>query len=214
MRVATGESAGGNISRLMHVAMQTSDVYKWIIERKNRRIVLLSLRQPMTAKQVGRRSGLSLDAVSHLLRRMATKALVVCVNPEARCSRLYRVTDRGRRCQDRIRRDLALPRYAQPISDCDGIDWDLYGWICFNHRTVVMRTLTQPMQPSEIKRIIRTRKPHIKISANNIRDVMRLLLSKGIVRPVKVRRKAHLRYELTELGCQLQRLLIRAEMDS
>jgi len=168
----------------------------------------------MTAKQVGRRSGLGLDAVSHLLRRMATKALVTCVNPEARCSRLYRVTDLGRRCQDRMQRDLALPRYAQPISDCDGIDWDLYGWICFNHRTIIVRTLTQPMQPSEIKRIIRTRKPHIKISANNIRDVMKLLLSKGIVRPVKVRRKAHLRYELTDLGRRLQRLLIRAEMDS
>ena len=67
------------------------------------------------------------------------------------------------------------------------------------------------MQPSKVKRILRLRKANIRISANNIRDVIRLLLSKGIVRPVKVKKKAHLRYELTELGIKFRQLLIQAE---
>ena len=212
--IATGESTGGNISRLMHLTMQISDVYTWIVEREDRRTVLLSLRQPMTAKQVGKKTGVSPDAGSHLLRRMAGKGLVACVNPDARCSRLYRVTELGQACRDRVRKDLALPRDGEPTSDFGSIDWELYGWICFNHRAIVIRTLTRPMQPSEIKRIIRARKPQVKISANNIRDVVKLLLARGIVKPVKVSRKAHLRYELTDLGRQLQKLLIRAEMDS
>jgi len=212
--IAISEFTGGNISRLMHLAMQISDVYTWIVEREDRKAVLLSLRQPMTAKQVGKKTGLSPDSGSHLLRRMAAKGLVVCVNPEARCSRLYRLTGRGQTCRGRIRRDLALPRDPEPTSGFDRVNWELYGWICFNHRAIVIRTLTRPMQPSEIKRIIRARKPHIKISANNIRDVMKLLLARGIVKSVEVSKKAHLRYELTDLGHQLQKLLIRAEMDS
>ena len=67
------------------------------------------------------------------------------------------------------------------------------------------------MQPSEIKRILRIQRAHIRISANNIRDVVRLLLTKGIFRPVKVKKKAHLRYELTELGIKFRQLLIQAE---
>jgi DNA-binding PadR family transcriptional regulator len=198
----------------MHLTMQISDVYTWIVEREDRRAVLLSLRQPMTAKQVGKKTRFSPDTGSHLLRRMAAQGLVVCVNPEARCSRLYRLTELGQACRDRVRKDLALPRDTKPEPDVDSVDWKLYGWICFNHRAIVIRTMTRPMQPSEIKRIVRARKPHVKISANNIRDVMKLLLVRGIVKPVKVSRKAHLRYELTDLGRQLQKLLIRAEMDS
>jgi len=211
--IATSEPTGGNISRLMHLTMQISDVYTWIVERKDRRTVLLSLRQPMTAKQVGKKTRLSPDTGSHLLRRMAAKGLVVCVNPDARCSRLYRLTEPGRACRDRIRRDLALPRDAGPALEFDRVDWRLYGWVCFSHRAIVIRTLTRPMQPAEVKRIIRARKPHIKISANNIRDVVKLLSARGMVKSVKVPRKAHLRYELTDLGRQLQKLLIRAEMD-
>lgn len=67
------------------------------------------------------------------------------------------------------------------------------------------------MQPSEIKRQIRIQKPNTKISANNIRDVVKLLLEKELVQKVYVRKKAHPRYELTELGIKLRQLLIQAE---
>jgi len=68
------------------------------------------------------------------------------------------------------------------------------------------------MQPSAINRTLRIYKPDVKISANNIRDVVRLLLEKGIVQKVFVRKKAHPRYELTKLGHKLRQLLIQSEM--
>jgi len=75
-----------------------------------------------------------------------------------------------------------------------------------------MKTLTVPMQPSEIKRAIRKKKPGMKISANNIRDVVKLLLEKRIVQKVYIRKKAHPRYELTDSGNQFRELLLQSEM--
>ncbi len=67
------------------------------------------------------------------------------------------------------------------------------------------------MQPSEIKLTIRKKAPGTKISANNIRDVMKLLYKKGIVQKVFVRKKVHPRYELTDSGKKFRELLIQAE---
>jgi len=68
------------------------------------------------------------------------------------------------------------------------------------------------MQPAVVKRKIKQQNPKIKMSANNVRDVMKLFVQKGIVKPVKIGKKAHLRYELSEEGCKLQGLLSQAEM--
>ena len=67
------------------------------------------------------------------------------------------------------------------------------------------------MQPTTIKRRAKQQDQKIKMSANNVRDVIRLFLQKEIVKPVKVRKKAHLRYELTESGKQLRQLLAQAK---
>ena len=67
------------------------------------------------------------------------------------------------------------------------------------------------MQPSEVKRVLRVHRPNIRISANNIRDVIKLLLEKGLVQKVFVRKKAHPRYELTDSGNQFRQLLMQAE---
>ena len=49
------------------------------------------------------------------------------------------------------------------------------------------------------------------MSANNVRDVIRLFVASGIVRSVPGKRRAHPRYELTMLGDVLRTLLLRAE---
>ncbi len=51
-------------------------------------------------------------------------------------------------------------------------------------------------------------------TANNVRDVIRFLRSTEIVQPIKVIKKAHLHYELTEQGKHFQRLLRQAELGS
>ena len=169
----------------------------------------MTIKQPLTGKQIGRRTGMPIDTCSYVVAKLVTKGLLTCLNPEAKNSRLYWLTDRGIQCQKRLYRDLAQT-YEE--YDLPSIDWALYGWICFSHRSIVMKTLTAPMQPSEIKRMIRKKKAGMKISANNIRDVVKLLLEKGIVQKVFVRKKAHPRYELTDPGNQFREILMQSEI--
>jgi predicted transcriptional regulator len=135
------------------------------------------------------------------------KGLLVCLNSVARNSRLYWLTESGHQYRQKLYQDQKIS-YNKPV--LPDIDWLLYGWTCFAHRSSVIKILTYPMQPSEIKRLFRLQGTHIRISANNIRDIVKLFLSKGIVRPVKIQKKSHLRYELTDLGIKLRHFLIKA----
>ena len=188
--------------------MQTSKVYKWIKNEENRKKILLSLRQPLTAKQISRKARISVDTCSYIFGKLAAKDIVACLNPSARNSRLYWVTELGQKCQEQLHQELSLPEKAY---DIPSVNWELYGWVCFNHRAAIIRILTEPLQPSEMKRRLRYLNSDIRISANNIRDVIRLFLRKGLVQKVVVRKKAHPRYKLTELGTKFQGLLSRAE---
>jgi predicted transcriptional regulator len=191
--------------------MQNSNINEWVAKQENRGRILMSMKQPMTAKQISRKTGIHLDTCSNVLGRFVSKGLSICLNPEARNSRLYWLTDLGRRCRRRLRQKLNLPEQAEKSYVFPSVNWSLYGWVCFNHRAAVIRTMTGPMQPSEVKRILRVHGPRMKISANNIRDIVKLFISRGIVRPVKIRKKAHPRYELTDVGNQFRQLLMQAE---
>ena len=168
----------------------------------------MTIKQPLPGKQIGIRTGIPLDTCSYVAAKLVTKGLLACLNPEARNSRLYWLTDLGLLCHKKLHQDLDLTHEEY---DLPSIDWSLYGWICFNHRSIVIKTLASPMQPSEIKRMIRKKKADTKISANNIRDVVKLLLKKGIVQKVFIRKKAHPRYELTDSGNQFRELLMQSE---
>ena len=163
--------------------------------------------QPLTAKQISRKTGIPKDTCSYLLGKFAAKGIVTCLNPAARSSRLYWVTNIGRECQKRL-----CPDMPESTQDLPSVNWELYGWICFNHRAAVVRILTELMQPSEIKRRLRQIGSDVRISANNIRDIIRLFHEKKVVRKVSIRKKAHPRYELTNLGIQIQKLLNQAHM--
>ena len=62
------------------------------------------MKQPLTAKQISKKTRINLDTCSYILGRFVSKGLSVCLNPEARSSRLYWLTDLGRSC-----RELNLP---------------------------------------------------------------------------------------------------------
>ena len=188
----------------------TNNVYEWIEKEEYRKTILASLRQPLTGKQLSRKMGICIDTCSHVVGRFARQGLVACLNPAARSSRVYGLTDMGRKYRERLCGELGL---SEQLEGCElpTVDWELYGWLCFSHRSAIMRVLTEPMQPSAMKRKLRNVNSSVKISANNIRDVIRLFLQKGVVRKVLVRKKAHPRYELTEDGCAFQKLLFLAE---
>ena len=187
----------------------TSNVHEWIKKEESRRKILMTIAQPLTGKQIGRRTGIPIDTCSYVVAKLVARGLLTCLNPEARNSRLYWLTGLGIRCQERLFQNLGL---SYEEYDLPGIDWALYGWLCFSHRSIVMKTLATPMQPSEIKRAIRKRNMEMKISANNIRDVIKLLREKGFVQKVFARKKAHPRYELTDSGNQFRELLMQSEM--
>ena len=188
--------------------MENSKVYQWITEEENRKKILLAINQPITAKQLSQRTGIPVDTSSYLLAKLKIKGLLICLNPDAIKSRVYWLTEFGIRCRKQLHQDLDLLYKEYDLPD---INWLLYGWLNFNHRSAVIKTLITPMQPAEIKKVLRSRRPNIKISANNVRDIIKLFLARDIVSPVKIRKKAHLRYELTDSGTKLRQLLLRVD---
>ena len=191
--------------------MHNSETHKWIEKEENRKKILKSISQPCTSKQIARRTRIDMDTCSYVLGKFTARGLVTCLNPKARNSRLYYVTPLGRDCQRALHEDSPADR-PQVAHDIPSVNWDLYGWVCFSHRAAIIRILDSPMQPSAIKRRLRNTCPNVTISANNIRDIIRLFLAKGIVQKVTVRKKAYPRYELTETGTKLRQLLSMAAM--
>ena len=189
--------------------MQISEAHRYIQQSQRRKIVLTAITQPLTANQLARRTHLSRAVCSQVQAELVIYNLVTCLNPLARRSRLYWLTELGQRVRRHLGGESSSSRAQPPDST---IDWALYGRMCFTHRAAVIRTLNEPLQPATIKRRARARQPQLRISANNVRDIIRLLAAWGVVRPVQVRRKAHLRYELTDTGKTIQQLLDRAEV--
>ena len=184
------------------------EVYDWLTQGKRRKKIIAHLKQPMTAKQLAQITGMREDCCSYVLQELSTYRLVYCLNPGARRSRLYWLTNKCKQYQKKILKRHGLPIYAY---DFPIVDWELYGWICYSHRAVVINVLTEPLQPASIRRKIKKQNPGMKISANNVADILRLFLGKRIIKPVRIRRKVFCRYELTEPGTKLQTLLRQAE---
>jgi len=168
----------------------------------------LAFAQPLTPKQISKKTGIPIYTCSYIIDKYVQQGILTCLNSKAQSSRLYWLTDTGilKRKQLCCKLDIA---YVEP--DLPDINWQLYGWVCFSHRSTVIKILTSAMRPSEVKRLLILQKTNIRISAGNIRDVLLMLLSKGIVRPVKVKNRNYLRYELTDLGIKLRQLLVKAD---
>ena len=186
--------------------MRPSQAHAYLTKNKKRLHVVKALTQPMTATQLSRRTGLSNDMCRRILGKLAQHMILSCLNSSARRSRAYWFTDLGVSSLNRE------PEFKERfLVDYSAIDWDLFGWLCFRHRAAVIKTLVEPMQPATIKRKARSRDPTLRMSANNVRDIIRLFEKRGIVRRVYVRKRAHACYDLTEPAKAHQRLLIQAD---
>ena len=171
--------------------------------------LLIRITQPVTATQaVGKKHRLA-KHFTYLFCKLESRGMVRCLNTKANQSRLYWLTEAGKKQQRMLRKKRGLP----PVKhDYPPIDWQLYGSVCYSQRTSVIKTLCEAMQPAKIKRKALFNDPKLRMSANNVRDVIHFCLEHGIVRSVKQKRKVHLLYELTELGQHFQRLLLQAEV--
>lgn len=169
------------------------------------------MHMPLTALQIARKTRLELDTCSSAIVMMARMGIVNCLNPSSKNCRVYRLTEIGMEIQKSLESEFNVSRPGE-IFIPEGIDWELYGLVCYRQRSAVIQAITQPMQPCQIKRYLRIHRPQITISQNNIRDIMREFLKYGIVQKVFVRKKAHPQYELTDSGLAFQKLLNQADM--
>ncbi len=185
--------------------MKPDDTYNWLIQSERRKEIIRDLDQPLTATQIARRVGISLDRVLHLLWALTLYRVLYCLNKDTRHNRLYWLTELGKVCQRRLRETLALKplKYLFPK-----IPWDLYSSMCYSHRAAVIKAIREPMQAAAIKRIARFHDPDLRMSANNARDVLRYLLEEGIVQRITLKKRSHPRYGLTDLGKTSQKLLL------
>lgn len=180
------------------------EVYYWLTQGKRRQKIIAHLKQPITAKQLAQITGIREDCCSYVLQELSAYRLVYCLNPGARRSRLYWLTDKGKQFRKKI-------PGTQGDYDLPVVDWKLYGWVCYSHRAAIIKAITEPLQPASIRRKIKQLFPGMKISANNVADILRLFLKKRIIKPVNIPQKAFCRYELTKLGNKLRTLLCQAE---
>ena len=188
--------------------MRIDQACYWIEQSSRRRRTIGSFFQPLTATQVARRTGINRDSCLHHLWSLTQRKILRCLNPDTCFNRLYTMTDLGkayRRRVDGLRRSEPLT-YHEPE-----IPWDLYSSVCYRHRSAVLESMRRPMQAATIKRRARLRDPELRMSANNVRDVLKYLLETQVVRKITIRKKKHPRYELAELGGEFQRLLLNVK---
>lgn len=196
--------------------MHMRETLGWLRASERRRSITTHWHQPLTVLQVAKRHGLDLDRAGYSLWELRLNELIRCLNAEASSSRVYWLTPLGQRCQARLRREAGkapLERRVQSDQPSGPAvhDWPLYGWICHRHRTAIVKAMVEPMQPSAIKRRARRQNETLRMSGNNTRDAMKLLLARGVVRRVSVPKERYPRYELTPVGTAIQHLLFGAE---
>ncbi len=189
--------------------MQLSEAYHWLEQGLRRQQILLQLKQPMTANQLSKHIDMSRDRCSDVLWELRIYELVECLNPKSRQSRLYWLTELGKECQHKLLQERGLP---VSILDFPEVDWELYGWVCFSHRSAVIKELVQARQPFQIAwRAVRFQDPTLRMSSNNVRDIIKLFLEREIVELVWDHKNVHPKYRLTETGEKFMDLLRRAE---
>ncbi len=185
--------------------MEFDQAYYWLIQSERRKSILVGFNQPLTATHIARRTGITLDSCLHLLWGLTVYGVIYCLNKGTRYNRLHWLTELGKACQRKLREALALGPLAHRFPN---IPWDLFGSVCYRHRSSVIKAIHGPMQAAAIKRKALFQNPQLRMSANNVRDVIQYLLKKGIVARIQIKRRAHPRYKLTDRGEVFRGLLV------
>ncbi len=188
--------------------MKLQEAITWLRKERRREKIFCSIRQPITAVQLTKRMGIAKTTISHTLREMSKYQLITCLNPESSKGRLYWFTKLGIRCHKWMSRSHGKNGVSYELPE---IDWKLYAWTCFEHRSSIIKVMEVPVSPSDIRRILVRRCSNIRISVNNVHDIIKLFERKGIVKCVMIRKRKRARYVLTKLGQKFQELHIEAE---
>jgi hypothetical protein len=154
------------------------------------------------------KQGKDLDVLGFVLWELSVYGLVTCMSPKARRSRLYGCTLDGVQCRKALAAELGekIAEYVEP-----SIDWERYAWVCYSHRSTIIKVSSRPLYPSALRKRAWREYPQIKMSANNVRDAIPLLREQGLIEPVRERKRVHPLYRLTSFGRECRELLMEAE---
>ena len=192
---------------MVTTALNLNSGYHGLVRSKRRRKIIATMTQPSTAAQLAAKTAMTLNGCCESLRQLRSSGHIECLNPQAINGRVYWMTREGMNLQRRFYQERGIPLPERFVPE---VDWNLYGRVCSTHRSTVIRTLNEPMQPAQIKRKAYFRDPTIRMSSNNVRDVILFLLKRDVVDRVHRKRAAHPLYQLTTLGMKYQMLLCRA----
>lgn len=183
--------------------MTSPSTTTWLTDSKRRLRVLAALSQPLTPRQISRKTDLSRDTCSRVLAELKSRGLVDCLNPSAGKSRLYWLTPDGHG----VRAALDMP--ATP--EFPNIDFGLYCQLLHSQRTAVVLAIDRPSRPSEIRRRALLRDSAVTMNTSNVRDILRWLIKQNLARHVPIRKRKHPLSELTDVGKTYRELLVSGE---
>lgn len=81
---------------------------------------------------------------------------------------------------------------------------ELYSWILRGkQRRSILKSLNKPKIPTQIK-------DDTKLSLNNVSDILRLFVSKGIAKCLNEKEKTGRIYKLTKLGDKIRKIILES----
>lgn len=189
--------------------MKFSEVFPWLLGNQTRVNAMLIITQPVTATQLARHLNVRRSFCCNLLDGLVAQGVLQRLNIQSWHARLYWHTQLGRTCQAVLREQRGM---KPSVYDFPAIDWEVYGWACYEHRASIIKVMNEPLSTSSLKRKALLRNPSLRMNLNNVRDVIRLMRDMGLVKRVYIRKRAYPLHELTDLGRLVQRLLLKADV--
>lgn len=85
-------------------------LYAWVVRGRQRIAVIKAMHKPQTPTQIRKRSTLyneriSLNNTSDVLRDFQRHGIAVCLNPDERVGRVYKLTDKGEKIRTALMED-------------------------------------------------------------------------------------------------------------
>lgn len=78
----------------------------FIVRNKNRRAVFEILEKVKTPTQISQELSINIGFVSNILIELLGRDLIECLSPDEKRNRFYKITNKGKRLKDDIKKEL------------------------------------------------------------------------------------------------------------
>jgi predicted transcriptional regulator len=78
------------------------ELYSWVIRGNQRRKVIMALGKPKIPTEIKREAKMSMTNVSKVLKEFMIKGLVMCLTPDEKTGKIYKLTETGRKIREKM----------------------------------------------------------------------------------------------------------------